>query len=70
MLRQRIKKTNILQNKDNALFDLGKHEDSIQYYDKVLAVDPNHIQAQEYKKSALEGPSKTKLPLRKDFFVS
>ena len=57
-----------LTRKDNALYDLGKHEDSIEYYDKVLAVDPNHIQAKVYKKSTLEGLSKNKPTPKKGFF--
>ena len=31
---------NALNNKGLALDDLGKHQEAITYYDKVLAIDP------------------------------
>jgi Flp pilus assembly protein TadD len=43
-----------LNNKGNALDNLGKHQEAIQYYDKALDLEPNDVIALENKGSALD----------------
>jgi Flp pilus assembly protein TadD len=44
----------MLTNKGNALDNLGKHQEAIQYYDKALDLEPNDVIALEDKGSALD----------------
>jgi tetratricopeptide (TPR) repeat protein len=44
-----------LNNKGLALHDLGKYNESIGYYDKVLAIDPNYVKVLFNKGLALFG---------------
>jgi tetratricopeptide (TPR) repeat protein len=42
-----------LNNKGASLMKLGKYEESIEWYDKALKINPNHTSAQDAKKLAL-----------------
>jgi superkiller protein 3 len=48
-----------LYNKGNALSALGRYEEAIQYYDKVLAIDPNDVDALTNKGVALSALGKS-----------
>ena len=43
-----------LSNKGDALYDLERYDEAIQYYDKAQAIDPNEIYALESKNTALK----------------
>lgn len=43
---------NALVNKGAALADLGNYQESIEFFDKVLSIDPNNMLAGENKKLA------------------
>ena len=42
-----------LNNKGVALDDLGRHEEAIEYYDRLLAIDPTEVNALNNKGVAL-----------------
>ena len=42
-----------MYNKGNTLYHLGKYNQAIGYYDKVLAIDPNHVKALNNKGNSL-----------------
>ena len=43
-----------LVSKGLALASLGKHNESIEHFDKVLAIDPNNVVALDNKRLAIE----------------
>jgi tetratricopeptide (TPR) repeat protein len=50
---QNVTNTSALMEKGIALYDLGQYNESIGRYDKVLAIDPNHVDALNAKGAAL-----------------
>jgi protein O-GlcNAc transferase len=44
---------NAFYNKALTLSDLGRHQEAIEYYDKVLAIEPNSVDAPNNKAKAL-----------------
>ena len=46
--------TEDILNKANVLLDLQKYDEALQYYDKVLAIDPNNIDTMNDKANVLE----------------
>ena len=47
-----------LDNKGLALYNLGKYEEAIEWYDKVLKIDPNDVNALNNKGLALNNLGK------------
>jgi tetratricopeptide (TPR) repeat protein len=52
MLQINPKNTDALNNIGHAVNQLGRYEEAISYFDKVLSIDPNYAVAQENKKIA------------------
>jgi tetratricopeptide (TPR) repeat protein len=50
-----------LNNKGLSLAKLGKYNESIVFFDKALAINPNYVYAMNNKNSALEELSKISL---------
>jgi tetratricopeptide (TPR) repeat protein len=54
----RMEDTDALISKGLALYNLGRTEEAIQYYDRALAIDPEDVDAQSNKDSALSSLAK------------
>ena len=50
--------TEVWNNKGNALDNLGKYEEAIQCFDKVLELDPNNADVKTAKEKALKALGK------------
>ena len=48
-----------LNNKGDALYNLGRYQEAMIYYDKALAIDPKNIDAIKGKQQALAALNQT-----------
>jgi tetratricopeptide (TPR) repeat protein len=58
ILEQQPDELNVSVNKGLALFHLGKYDEAIAYFDKVLEYEPGNLFALEWKKDALKAREK------------